>query len=288
MEFISNQFMKTKSKINKNVLVTGCSTGIGYETVTTLIDKGCRVYATARTTSDLEKLTALGARAYYCELTDCESIQACVDSLKTEVGSLDCLINNAAYGLPAGVLDLSFDQLRHQFDVNVFGTIELTRLLYPLLDKSSSPRIIFISSILGVITVPYLGAYCASKYAVETLASALRMELKNKTIKISMIRPGKIATPFHSTARAVFTQNIDKVNSPYYQSYIENLNARDARPDSKMPGLHPKYVVRVIEHIMCVKHPRIAYYVTWQARLLGRLRCVLPLSLQEFLISRFS
>ena len=272
----------------KSVLITGCSSGIGYELVVSFLKKGYRVFATARKKSDLDILTGLGASAIHCELTDSVSIRTCIDFLHTQVSSLDFLINNAAYAQPAAVLDLSSSDMSAQFQVNVFGTLELTRLLLPLLEMSVSPRIFFLSSILGVLTVPYLGAYCASKQALESFASALRMELLNKKVKVIMIRPGKIATPFHKTALAKFDHSIDKFNSLYAHGYSEYLQKRANTSHDSQKGLHPRAVVKVIERVMFIKNPRIAYYVTWQAKLLGRMRCFFTQGLLERLIARFS
>ena len=127
----------------KNVLITGCSSGIGYETTALLLEKGYRVFATARNESDLDMLRTLGAFAIYCDLADRESIQTCVKIVKSKIKCLDCLVNNAAYAQPSAVLDLGYDELKSQFDVNVFGTMELTRLVCPLLNFSVQPTSYF-------------------------------------------------------------------------------------------------------------------------------------------------
>jgi short-subunit dehydrogenase len=174
-----------------------------------------------------------------------------------------------------GVLDLDFSTLQYQFNVNVFGTIELLRRLIPLLKLSSVVKVIFISSILGLVTSPYLGAYCASKHALESLITALRMESYGQPIYFSSVRPGLIKTNFLSTAETMFDKTIAKSAGVDLQSYesfrhIVELNKQKDR------GLPPAAVVKTIDRVVNAKRPKRAYYVTFEAHFMGRLQRFLP------------
>jgi short-subunit dehydrogenase len=269
------------------ILITGCSTGIGRETVNAFIKQGHQVFATARQQQDLDALKAIGAEAVFCELSDPESIKECFNTvIELSNGQLDVLINNAAFGQGGAVSDIDFLAMRQQFDVNVFGTMELTRLALPFLHQSSAGKIIFISSILGVVTAPFLAVYSATKHALESFASGLRMELNNSRIKVVMIRPGEITTAFKNTALAKFSEKVNLDQSEYAQHYHDYLSKN---PLSRNPGAkQPIDVVRVIQKAIKAKRPRIAYYITWPAHIIGRLRVVLPTRWLEWAMRRFS
>lgn len=270
--------------MTKTILITGASTGIGLATVTCFLAQGYRVLATARKPEDLERLTALGAFALRLEMADEASVRACVAAVSEKTGGkLDLLLNNAAYGLPGVVEDLPIAALKHQFDVNVFGTILLTQLCLPLMRANGYGRVVFVSSMLGVVTLPARAAYCASKYALESLIAGLRMELKNQSIDVVSLRPGPIQSRFRQRAREEFQAHIDREHSDYQARYAamdkqENLN--------KIPfSQPPEAVARLILKMMTVRKPRAHYDITVPSHLFGLLRRLLPESWLDRLLT---
>jgi NAD(P)-dependent dehydrogenase (short-subunit alcohol dehydrogenase family) len=189
----------------KTILITGCSSGIGLHVATRLKADGYRVFATARKAKDVEKLTALGFEAHLLDLDSSESIQQAVAwVLSSTQGQLYALFNNGAYGQPGAVEDLTRDVLRQQFETNLFGWLELTNLLIPVMRKQGTGRIIQNSSVLGLITLKYRGAYNASKFALEGLTDTLRQELHGSGIHVSLVEPGPITSAFRENAYAMF------------------------------------------------------------------------------------
>ncbi|PPD17727.1 MAG: short-chain dehydrogenase, partial [Methylobacter sp.] len=216
----------------KTILITGCSTGIGYCTAVQLKLRGHRVIATARKAQDVERLQNQGFESLQLDLADSHSIAQAVDAvIALTGGQLDVLFNNAAFGQPGAVEDLSRDTLRFQFETNVFGTQELTNRIIPLMRKQGQGRIIYNSSVLGFVAMSYRGAYNASKYALEALADTLRLELRGSGIQISLIEPGPILSDFRKNALVLYQQNILSEHSPHKQIYakiIDRLKAEGA------------------------------------------------------------
>jgi len=175
---------------SKTILITGCSTGIGYSTAITLKNRGHNVIATARKSSDVIRLKQEGFTTLHLDLADNNSIQIAVkQAIVLTEGKIDALFNNGAFGQAGAVEDLSRDTLRSQFETNLFGTHELTNLVLQLMRKQGHGRIIYNSSVLGLVAMPYRGAYTASKFALEGLADTLRQELYDIPIYISLIEP---------------------------------------------------------------------------------------------------
>jgi NAD(P)-dependent dehydrogenase (short-subunit alcohol dehydrogenase family) len=178
---------------NKTILITGCSSGIGLCVAGGLKDIGYRVFATARKVEDVEKLKEKGFESVQLDLCQSGSIkQAVQEVLGHTDGKLYALFNNGAYGQPGAVEDLRRDVLIEQFEANVFGWLELTNLIIPVMRKQGFGRIIQNSSVLGMVSLSYRGAYNASKYAIEGLTDTLRLELAGTGIKVSLIEPGPI------------------------------------------------------------------------------------------------
>jgi len=204
----------------KTILLTGCSSGIGLCVARDLLGRGYRVFATARKSADVEALNTEGLESLVLDLDDPHSIIAAVEAvlLRTS-GRLDALFNNGAYGQPGAVEDLSRDVLRAQFETNLFGWHELTRLVLPVMRNQGHGRIIHNSSVLGFVALRYRGAYTASKYALEGLADTLRLELADTNIHVSLIEPGPISSRFRKNAFAAFQRNIDPDNSVHREKY---------------------------------------------------------------------
>ena len=182
----------------RSILITGCSSGIGLASAREMKARGWRVFATARKPEDLKRLRdEVGVESLYLDYTEPDSIEkAARHVLEATDGRLSALFNNGAYGQPGAVEDLKPQVLRAQFEANVFGWHHLTSLLIPAMRAQKAGRVVFCSSVLGLVAAPYRGAYCASKFAIEALADALRLELAPSGIKVILIEPGAIATRF--------------------------------------------------------------------------------------------
>ena len=194
----------------KTILITGCSTGIGYTCAHGMKDRGWKVFATARKDEDIKRLQSEGFTTFYLDYRDEASITACFDNLMEETGgTLDVVFNNGAYGLLGAVEDIKTDDLREQFEANFFGWHSLTKLIIPIMRKQMSGRIVQCSSVLGIVSGKHRSPYAATKHAVEALATSMRMELKAWNIRVSCIRPGPIETEFLATALKVLQEKVD-------------------------------------------------------------------------------
>lgn len=268
-----------------SVLVTGCSTGIGRATADLLRSRGYRVIATARKEEDLADLVREGFEVVQLELRESKSVQLATGKvLEITNGRLYGLFNNAAYGQAGAVEDLSRDTLREQLEVNLLGTHELTVSLLPSMRKCGEGRIINCSSVLGLVTLRYRGAYSASKYALEALSDALRMELIGSGIYVSLIEPGPIESSFRSTCQQKFSERIDLATSAHGDKY-QQMIAELAHPRaSQYFTLPPTAVAEKVLAALRAKHPAPRYYVTLPTHVLGFARRLLPTSLLDWLL----
>ena len=249
--------------IARAILITGCSTGIGLCAAEGLVVRGYRVFATARKPEDVIMLQAKGLEALQLDLADSASIQAAVGEVlaRTE-GRLDALFNNAGYGQPGAVEDLSRDALRAQFETNLFGMIELTNLVLPVMRQQGAGRIIQNSSLLGYVALAYRGAYNASKFAIEGITDTLRLELAGSGIHVSLIEPGPISSRFRANAFELYQRYIDKTHSVHRAKY-EAMERRLTKLGPAAPfTLPPEAVLAALIHALESKHPRIRYRVT--------------------------
>lgn len=262
---------------SRNVLITGCSSGIGLCLANGLKQQGYGVIASARKPEDVAQLRSLGHDAVQLDLTDSLSIRNAVNAtLDLTGGTLYGLINNGAYGQPGAVEDLSRDVLRTQFETNLFGTQELTNFVLPLMRKQGEGRIIQISSVLGIMCLAYRGAYNASKYALEALSDTMRLELKDSGIHISLVEPGPIISKFRDNAYAMYKTNIDADHSAHARKYTA-MEKRLEGKAGKMPfTLPPEAVLEKTLHALKAKRPRVRYPVTFPTYLFHFLRRILP------------
>jgi NAD(P)-dependent dehydrogenase (short-subunit alcohol dehydrogenase family) len=274
-------------KSSKTILITGCSSGIGYSTAVELKKRGHYVIATARKVEDVNRLKNEGFTVIHLDLADSQSIQKAVsDTLELTGGYCDALFNNGAFGQPGAVEDLSRDVLRYQFESNLFGTHELTNLLIPVMRKQGHGRIIYNSSILGLVAMRYRGAYNASKFALEGLADTLRLELHGTNIHISLIEPGPILSNFRTNSYALYKKNIDHVNSFHKDAY-EAIEARLQKEGAAVVFTLPaKAVVEKVIHALEAKQPRIRYYVTFPTYLFAILKRILPIFCLDYLLRK--
>ena len=274
-------------KVSKTILITGCSSGIGYSTALELKNRGHQVIATARKSKDVARLKEEGFTAIQLDLADTYSIkQAVIDTLELTGGRCDALFNNGAFGQPGAVEDLSRDLLRFQFETNLFGTHELTNLLIPIMRKQGHGRIIYNSSILGLVAMRYRGAYNASKFALEGLADTLRLELYGTNINISLIEPGPILSDFRINSYALYKKNIDPVNSFHNDAY-EAMETRLQKEGAAVAFTLPaKAVVDKVVHALEAKKPKMRYYVTFPTYLFAVLKRILPMCWLDALLRK--
>jgi NAD(P)-dependent dehydrogenase (short-subunit alcohol dehydrogenase family) len=273
----------------KPILISGCSSGIGLCTARGLMQRGYQVFAAARQAEDVDKLQKQGLDAVFLDLTDSNSISTAVESVLEQTGGeLFALFNNAAYGQPGAVEDLSRDVLKQQFETNLFGTHELTNLIIPVMRQQGYGRIIQNSSLLGLAALPYRGAYNASKFALEGLTDTLRLELHNSGIHVSLIEPGPIESRFRANAYAMFKQNIDREHSPH-RDYYRGVEARLAKQGHAQPfTLPPEAVLKKVIHALESPRPKARYYVTAPTYLFGFARRLLSTRLLDKILLKVS
>jgi short-subunit dehydrogenase len=271
----------------KSILITGASSGIGLASARLLRAKGWRVLATARTEADLTMLQRdAGVEALHLELADPRSVAWCAsEALRLTDGKLTALFNNAAYGQVGAVEDLDPAVLRQQFEVNLFGTHDLTRRVMPAMRANGHGRIVQCSSVLGIVSVPYRGAYCASKFALEALSDAMRHELRGTDIHVSIIEPGPIRTRFVERALATFRATVDIENSVHRATYLARLAAMEQGGKSTFK-LEPEAVAWKLVHAVESARPRRRYAVTIPTYIAAVSKRILPASLADWIAQR--
>ena len=262
----------------RSVLVTGCSSGIGAATAAHLRDRGWRVIATARSADDLAALEADGFETVGLDLADDASVSRCAElTLERCADGLGGLVNNAGYAQPGAVEDIDRDRLRRQLEVNVVGLQDLTNRLIPTMREQGWGRIVNVSSVYGRVVAPLVGAYCASKYALEALSDAMRMELWSSGVGVSLIEPGAIVTDFRKNAAAVAEDSLgnpDSVFGSTYERKVLRKKHKVATPDFFTRT--PEEVAAKIRHALESTRPRRRYGVTPAAGLVAVLRRVAP------------
>lgn len=273
--------------VQRSILITGCSSGIGLASARIMKARGWRVLATARTPEDLERLEReVGVTALHLDLADPASIAHAADeALRLTEGSLTALFNNGAYGQVGAVEDITPEHLRRQIETNVIGTHDLTRRLVPAMRRQGEGRIVQCSSVLGIVSVPYRGAYCASKFALEALSDAMRHELRGSGVHISIIQPGPIRTRFVETALANFRTSIDIEQSAHRETYLARLAAMEQGGKSTFK-LEPEAVAQKLVHAVESARPKRRYKVTVPTYIAAAARRALPPSLGDWLVQK--
>jgi short-subunit dehydrogenase len=263
--------------MQKTILITGCSSGIGYSAAKTLHQRGYRVFAAVRKADDQQRLIAEGLNSILLDVNDSDAIKIAVtEVLQQTNGELYALFNNAGFGQPGAVEDLSRDSMRHQFETNVFGLQELTNAVIPTMRKQGYGRIINVSSVLGLVSMAYRGVYCASKFAVEGMTDALRLELIGSGVYVSLIEPGPIESSFRDAARKSWEQHIQAEQSAHKVSYENLLSNMEEMKENSMFTMQPDAVVKKLIHALESKKPKVRYYVTFPTYLFGFLKRFLP------------
>jgi NAD(P)-dependent dehydrogenase (short-subunit alcohol dehydrogenase family) len=261
----------------RSILITGCSSGIGECVAHGLAARGWRVFASARRSTDVERLSTSGLEAVVLDLRDSESIAAALaEVLDRTDGRLDALFNNGAYGQPGAVEDLSRETLREQFETNLFGWHELTNRVIPVMRTQGHGRIVQNSSVLGLIALPFRGAYNASKFALEGLTDTLRLELQGSGIHVSLVEPGPVLSRFRQNSLAALRTNIDVEASVHRDKYRGALRRLEKEGPAAPFTLPPEAVLKKVIHALESPRPRARYYVTFPTYLFGTLRRLLP------------
>ncbi|MCH9806552.1 MAG: SDR family NAD(P)-dependent oxidoreductase [Alphaproteobacteria bacterium] len=266
----------------RTILITGCSSGIGLASVKTMKARGWRVLATARKAEDLRLLAEdVGVTALHLELSDEASVKACArQALEVSGGRIDALFNNGAYAQPGAVEDLTAGLLRQQFEVNLIGGHELTRLLIPQMRAHGFGRIVQCSSVLGLVSAPMRGAYCATKFALEALSDAMRIELKDTNIHVSLIEPGPIRTKFVATALEMLRTRIDIEGSVHREAYQRRLETMEAGGKQAFK-LEPEAVAEKLVHAVESRWPKPRYFVTTPTYFADVMRRTMPTRLLD-------
>ncbi|MGL4186167.1 MAG: SDR family oxidoreductase [Thiotrichaceae bacterium] len=266
----------------RNVLITGCSSGIGYCVAKGLKARGYNVFASARKAEDVARLEAEGFKTLLLDLADPESVQDAVYELMLRTNSeLYAVFHNGAYGQAGALEDITRATLEKQFATNVFGWHQLTNMLLPLMRQRNEGRIIYNSSLLGYVALPFRGAYNASKYAIEGLADTLRLELADTDIKLSLIEPGPIESRFRANALQSLQDNVDIEKSPHRDKYQATIR-RLSKPGPAAPFTLPsEAVLQKVIHALESAKPKPRYRVTFPAHLFWSLRRLLPTRLLD-------
>lgn len=272
----------------RSILITGCSSGIGYAAAHTMRARGWRVFAACRRQEDCDRLQAEGFDAPLLDYDNEASIRTAVDQvLAATGGTLDVLFNNGAYAIPGAVEDLPTDALRAIFESNFFGWHTLTRAIIPVMRAQGHGRIVQCSSVLGLITMPWRGAYNASKFALEGLTDTLRMEMDNTGIKVILIEPGPITSQFRANSIKQFEHWIDWESSARSAQYETELRTRlyDSVKKTRFE-LGPEAVVGKLIHAAESPRPKARYYVTLPTYFSGLMRRILPTRALDWIMSR--
>ncbi|WP_296473392.1 SDR family oxidoreductase [Roseinatronobacter sp.] len=277
-----------KTERARSILITGCSSGIGYHAAHALKARGWHVFATCRQEQDCARLRNEGLDSFRLDYTDTDSIRgAMAQVLEVTGGKLDALFNNGAYAIPGATEDLPTDALRALFETNLFGWHELTRQVLPVMRAQGHGRIVQNSSVLGLAALKWRGAYVATKFALEGLSDVLRLELAGTGIHVCLIEPGPITSRIRENSIPHFETWIDWKNSPRADQYRESLLAR--LYDKREPDffeLPPEAVTRRLIHAIEARRPKPRYYVTTPTRLLGSIRRVLPTRALDWILGK--
>jgi NAD(P)-dependent dehydrogenase (short-subunit alcohol dehydrogenase family) len=261
---------------SKAVLITGCSSGIGHATAELLCTEGWTVYATARRPETLGDLEQKGCKTLALDVTDEASMTAAVQAVTDAEGAVGVLVNNAGYSQSGAVETIPPEQVRRQFETNVFGLIRMCQLVLPGMRDQRWGRIVNLSSMGGRLTFPGGGLYHASKYAVEAISDALRFEVRGFGVDVIVIEPGLIVTSFGETAAgSVEAAESDGPYADFNRHVAEITEGAYKGPMAKLGG-PPEAVADTIVRALKADRPKARYPVTASARLMINLRRLTP------------
>ena len=274
--------------MERTILITGCSSGIGYDAAHGLKRAGWRVFATCRKEEDCARLRSEGLESFALDYADDASIKTAFDeALSRTGGTLGAIFNNGAFACPGAVEDLPTDALRAIFNVNLFGYHELTRLALPVMRKQGYGRIVNCSSVLGLVGIRWRGAYVATKFAMEGLTDVLRLEMADTPVRAILIEPGPITSKIRANSIPHFERWIDWQHSPrkaqYEASLLKRLYEKRGPDRFELPA---SAVTAKLLQALETPRPKARYYVTTPTYLMGTARRILPQRLLDWVLGR--
>lgn len=246
-------------------LITGCSSGIGRATAKLLAERGWRVFATARRLETINDLANDHITPLRLDVTNEESMTSAVEQVLAQAGRVDALINNAGYAQAGALEEVSVDEVRRQFETNIFGALRLAQLVLPTMRAQRRGRIVNVSTMGGRVVIPFIGLYNASKFALEAMSDALRMETRPFGVQVIVVKPGSTRTNFNAVATRQAERFITGSNSPYYR-FIQPF--RRFIEQATNLGWPPETVARVIYHALTTRRPPARYAATPDARIM--------------------
>lgn len=271
----------------KTILITGCSSGLGYDAAHGLRDRGWRVFASCRQQHDCDRLREEGFESPLIDYADPDTIyNGLADVLEATGGTLDALYNNGAFAVPGAVEDLPRGALRSIYETNVFGVHDLTQAVIPVMRNQGHGRIINCSSVLGIVGMKWRGAYVSTKFALEGLTDVLRVEMADTPIKVILLEPGPITSKIRKNSIPHFEQWIDHKNSARHAEYAQLRDRlyKDTGPDQfELPA---SATTKKIIHALESKRPKPRYYVTFPTYLMGTLRRILSTRALDWVIGK--
>jgi NAD(P)-dependent dehydrogenase (short-subunit alcohol dehydrogenase family) len=273
--------------MNKTILITGCSSGIGYAAAVLLKQRGYRVFAAARKSADVERLRQEGFESVQMDVNDSASIKQAIQGiLVLSGGTLDAVFNNAGFLQAGAVEDVTREMDEAQFATNVFGAMEVVRQVLAVMRKQGQGRIIQNSSILGIIAMTMCGSYNASKFALEGYSNTLRQELRGTGIHVSIINPGPIKSNLRENAFQHFEHHLAQQQTGFHKNKYEKMKTSYFNPGKQDRALQlaPEAVVKKIIHALESSRPKAHYYVGFPAHLFAILRRLLPDCLLDWIL----
>ncbi len=271
----------------KSVLITGSSSGIGYDAAHGLRDAGWRVFASCRKQEDCERLIAEGFESPLLDYADSNSLaNGLAEVLEATGGTLDALYNNGAHACPGAVEDLPRAALRENFETNFFGVHELTTMVIPVMRNQGHGRIVNCSSVLGLVGLKWRGSYVSTKFAMEGLTDVLRIEMEDTPIDIILIEPGPITSSIRENSIPHFEKWIDWENSARSRLYkaLRGRLYEDTGPDKfELPA---SAVTKKLRHALESKRPKPRYYVTTPTYMMGTFKRILPTRMLDKILSK--
>ncbi|MEM9581344.1 MAG: SDR family NAD(P)-dependent oxidoreductase [Pseudomonadota bacterium] len=276
------------TSVQRSVLITGSSSGIGYDAALGLRERGWRVFASCRQQKDCDRLRAMGFDSPLIDYADSDTIESgLAEVLKATGGTLDALYNNGAFAIPGLLEDLPRGALRSIFETNLFGLHELTTKVIPVMRRQGHGRIVNCSSVLGLVILPYRGAYNATKFALEGLSDTLRLEMRGTGIDIILIEPGPVTSDIRKNSIPHFERWIDWENSARVDDYRAGLQERlyqESGPDTfELPA---SAVTKKLVHALESRRPRARYFVTTPTYVFSGLKRLLPTRALDWIISK--
>ncbi len=275
----------------KTILITGCSSGIGYDVAHGLKRKGWRVFATCRKPEDCKRLEGEGLESFVLDYASEDSVTAAVEeTLKRTGGTLGAVFNNGAFATPGLLEDMPTEAIRQNFEVNFFAQHELTRQLIPVFRKQGHGRILMNSSVLGFAALPWRGVYNASKFAMEGWADTLRLELGQSNIHVVLIEPGPVTSDIRKNSIPHFEKWVDATNSPRANDYEAKFKPRlydeSGKPDPfELPASE---VTKVVVDALTMINPRPRYRITKPTKIIAFLKRILPTRLFDKVLLKAS